>query len=159
MSGAYDVARMLLQYPVHLFTVQHIDGVAYREFGLYAYFFIAAMALMLWKAQRRDFALILLWWVLVLFAVLEFLPSNTQPWYLPIPRQERYLEILALPMVLVIAWGMHWLARRYSTAGCGAVGSACRQCAYKYSCQILPCTGLDCGSQAGFAGAVPVYCS
>lgn len=112
LSGAYDAARMLLQYPAHLFTVQHIDGAAYREFGLYAYFFIAAMALMLWKAKRRDFALILLWWVLALFAVLEFLPSNTQPWYLPIPRQERYLEILALPMVLVIAWSMHWLARR-----------------------------------------------
>ena len=112
MSRAYDVVGMLMQYPAHFFSTLYVDGVAFREFGLYAYFFIAAMALMLWKAKRRDFALILLWWVVVLFGVLEFLPSNTQPWYLPIPRQERYLEILAMPMVLVIAWGIHWLTKR-----------------------------------------------
>jgi 4-amino-4-deoxy-L-arabinose transferase-like glycosyltransferase len=112
MSGAYSVAGILKQYPDHLFSIRYFDGVTFREFGLYAYFFIAAMALMLWKAKRRYFALILLWWVVVLFTILEFLPSNTKPWYLPIPRQERYLEILTMPMVLVIAWAIHWLAKR-----------------------------------------------
>lgn len=113
MSGTYNLYGMLIQYPLHLFSLLHIDGAVFLEFGLYAYFFAAAAAFVLWREQKRTPACILLWWVIVLFAVLEFLPSNMHPWYLPIPRQERYLEIIALPMAVIIARGLWLLARRH----------------------------------------------
>ena len=113
--GDFSAKTMLLQYPLHMFRPLVFGKAKYFEFGLYFYFFIPALVFLIRKNANREYSLLLLWWVVCLFSILEFLPSNWDPYYLPIPRQERYLEILSIPIVITIGWFLVWIAHRSKT--------------------------------------------
>jgi hypothetical protein len=114
-SGDFSAKAMLLQYPLHMFTPLVLGKTKYFEFGLYFYFTLPALVFLLWKNANREYSRLLLWWVVCLFLVLEFLPSNWDPYYLPVPRQERYLEIISIPIVIAIGWFLVWIAHRSKT--------------------------------------------
>ena len=82
---------------------------------MYFYFTLPALVFLLWKNANREYSRLLLWWVVCLFLVLEFLPSNWDPYYLPVPRQERYLEIISIPIVITVGWFLVWIAHRSKT--------------------------------------------
>jgi hypothetical protein len=98
-----------------MFTPLVLGKIKYFEFGLYFYFTLPALVFLLWKNANREYSRLLLWWVVCLFLVLEFLPSNWDPYYLPVPRQERYLEIISIPIVITVGWFLVWIAHRSKT--------------------------------------------
>ncbi len=116
LTGNFNVKQMLLHYPHYMFRKSVFGEVNFFQFGLYFYFFLPALLILLWKNANRGYSLLLLWWFFLLFFWLEFMPSNWDPYYLPIPRQERYLEIITLPIVLTIGWFSAWIVRRSRTA-------------------------------------------
>jgi 4-amino-4-deoxy-L-arabinose transferase-like glycosyltransferase len=117
LKGAFSVKDMLLQYPLHMFQPLIFGEIKFFEFGLYLYFFIPALLLMFYKNPNQRYNLLLLWWFVSLFASLEFSPSNWDPYFLPVPRQERYLEIINLPIVLTIGWFLAWIIQRKKIVG------------------------------------------
>ncbi|MBN2437858.1 MAG: glycosyltransferase family 39 protein [Deltaproteobacteria bacterium] len=111
-NGNLNIKELLFEYPYHLFLPLTLGTVRFFEFGLYFYFFPPALVLMLWKNKNRWVSLFLFWWFFSLFLFLEFMPLYWDPYYYPLPRQERYLEIITLPTILTIAWFLTWMARR-----------------------------------------------
>jgi len=112
LSGNFDVKQMLLHYPHYMFRQSVFGETQFFQFGLYFYLFPPALLIMLWQGADRRYGLLLLWWFFALFFWLEFMPSNWDPYYLPIPRQERYLEIVNLPLVLTVGWFLAWMGHR-----------------------------------------------
>ena len=117
LKGAFSAKAMLLQYPRRMFQPLIFGEIKFFEFGLYLYFFIPALLLMFYKNPNQRYNLLLLWWFVALFASLEFSPSNWDPYFLPVPRQERYLEIINLPIVLTIGWFLAWITQSKKVVG------------------------------------------
>jgi hypothetical protein len=112
LSGAYDVANMLMQYPRHFFLPMILGEQKFFEFGFYFYLLFPSSLAFILKSNNKSAAFFLCSWVVLLFCFLEFMPSNLDPFYLPIPRQERYLEIITLPVMIILGWAFAWLWRK-----------------------------------------------
>lgn len=100
LAGRIDYASMMWQYPRSLFWLSGDQAFRYLEHGVLFWLFIpaAGVALVRGRPALRWMAV----FALLVFAFFEFYPQYVRPWYLPLVRQERYLEMLVPPAVIVV---------------------------------------------------------
>jgi 4-amino-4-deoxy-L-arabinose transferase-like glycosyltransferase len=110
-SGAIDYPYLMWQYPRSLFGRSGYEDFTYREHGwLFWLFLPAAVAAV--RRPANGILRFLVLFVCVVFAFFEFYPQYVRPYYLPLVRQERYLEMLVPAAVIVVGWWLYELSRR-----------------------------------------------
>jgi len=112
-AGAIDYAALMWQYPRSLFGLSGYPGFRYLEHGLLFWVFVpSALAVLLWWRDRVLTFLVVV--VVVVFAFFQFYPQYVTPHYLPLVRQERYLEMLVPPAAVIVGTMLWRLHRRHA---------------------------------------------
>lgn len=105
LAGAIDYWGLMSQYPRSLFGISGVPGHAYRDHGLLFWALVPATVVMLRRGTRVMGLLLLV--ALCVFLFFQFYPQYLHPWYLPLVRQDRYLEML-LPAVVIVVGTFLW---------------------------------------------------
>jgi 4-amino-4-deoxy-L-arabinose transferase-like glycosyltransferase len=117
-AGVIDYATLMWQYPRSLFGMSGYRGFRYLEHGLLFWLVVPASVLLLLRRGNEILKLLVLTGCVV-FAFFEFYPQYLSPRYLPLVRQDRYLELLLPAAVIIGGTALHslWRRRRVLAAG------------------------------------------
>jgi len=98
------VREMLLFYPRYMFGIVE-EGHPGYTFKPYGYFYcLLPLVILLCPFFRNKKVYFPILWVVYLFAVMEFSAISIRPYYQPIHRLPRFIEILTVPTVLLTAF-------------------------------------------------------
>lgn len=111
VSGAIDYAALMWYYPRSLFSLSGLPGFKYLEHGLLFWWFVPASVIVVFW-QRNPLLRFLVVLTVIIFAFFQFYPQYLSPRYLPLVRQERYVELLLPGAVIVAGTALHLLHRR-----------------------------------------------
>lgn len=111
LAGAIDYGALMWQYPRSLFGLSGFPGFRYLEHGLLFWLVLPASVAVLVRGRNAVLKLLVVL-VFVVFAFFEFYPQYLSP-YLPLVRQERYLELLLPPAVIVAGTTLYRISRRH----------------------------------------------
>ena len=114
LAGAIDYTALMWQYPRSLFGLSGFAGFRYLEHGLLFWLVLPASTVMLVRARHAALKLLAAL-IFIVFAFFEFYPQYVSP-YLPLVRQERYLELLLPAAAIVAGTALCWIARRHRAA-------------------------------------------
>ena len=116
-AGLIDYSALMWQYPRSLFGMSGYRGFRYLEHGLLFWLVVPASVLLI--LRRGDGILKLLVVIgCIVFAFFEFYPQYLSP-YLPLVRQNRYLELLLPAAVIVAGTALYSLSRRHRILAAG----------------------------------------
>jgi len=121
-SGFVDTAeclkKALLYYPQHMLClkIEGHPGYCFYPYGFVFPVFFLGVFYFVWK--REEKAVIPLMWFAYLFLMMEFTPLRISPSYQPIHRLIRFLAIMSIPALLVVAY---FLKRVYQERMAGRV--------------------------------------
>jgi hypothetical protein len=116
-AGLIDYTALMWQYPRSLLGLSGYSGYRYFEHGLLFWVVIPAA---LFLALRGGGVLrLLVALCCIVFAFFEFYPQYLSPRYLPLVRQERYLELMLPAAAIVAGTALHALSRRYRVLAAG----------------------------------------
>jgi 4-amino-4-deoxy-L-arabinose transferase-like glycosyltransferase len=120
-AGAIDYAALMWQYPRSLFGLSGPPGFTYLHHGFLFWLVVPAAVAVL---MRRGYVplKVLVALIVIVFAFFEFYPQYLSPRYLPLVRQERYLEMLLPAAVIVGGTALYWLYRRQPIAAVAILG-------------------------------------
>lgn len=110
IRGDIDYPFLMKQYPESLFGLSGYRSFKYFDHGLLMWLFAPAAVWALAKRQRVLSFLVVM--ALCVFLFFEFYPHYLTPYYLPLVRQTRYLEMLIPPVVIVVGVALHRLWER-----------------------------------------------
>ena len=116
MNTASSLKNALLFYPKYMLCLQ-AEG--HPDYEFYPYGFVYPVFLLgtLFFIRKRDRkAVIPLVWFTYLFLMMEFAPLRISPYYQPIHRLVRFLSIISIPTLLVVAY---FLKQVYRERGAG----------------------------------------
>jgi 4-amino-4-deoxy-L-arabinose transferase-like glycosyltransferase len=111
LAGAIDYPALMWQYPRSLLGLSGFPGFRYLEHGLLFWLVLPASIAVLVRGRSAVLKLLVVL-VFVVFAFFEFYPQYLSP-YLPLVRQERYLELLLAPAVIVAGTTLYRISRRH----------------------------------------------
>jgi 4-amino-4-deoxy-L-arabinose transferase-like glycosyltransferase len=112
-AGLIDYPALMWQYPRSLFGFSGYSGFRYLDHGLLFWLVVPAACLAI--VRGGTVLKFLVATCAIVFLFFEFYPQYLTPRYLPLVRQERYLEQM-LPAAAVIAGtALHALFRRHRT--------------------------------------------
>jgi hypothetical protein len=111
LAGQIDYAHLMWQYPRSLWGSSGYETYLYLDHGpLFWVFLPAAVYAVARHWQNTAVRMVLMFWLIVLL-FFEFYPQYLSP-YLPLVRQERYLEMLIPATVIVVGIALAALFRR-----------------------------------------------
>lgn len=111
-AGIVNYRELMWQYPRSLFGLSGYETFRYLEHGLLFWLFVpASMFSMLRPGNGVTKFLIIS--TIVIFLFFELYPQHLSPLYLPLVRQERYLEMLLPGAVIVVGTALHRLHQRH----------------------------------------------
>jgi hypothetical protein len=113
--GAIDYSALMWQYPRSLFGLSGHPSFTYLDHGFLFWLVVPAGAAVLLKRGYAPLKLLVAL-IAIVFAFFQFYPQYLSPRYLPLVRQERYLEMLLPAAVIVAGTGLYWLYRRHRIA-------------------------------------------
>jgi hypothetical protein len=116
VKGDIDYPFLMWQYPRSLFGVTGYPGFAYREHGFLFWWVLPASAVVM-AGKGNGILKLLVALAVTVFGFFEFYPQYLSPRYLPLVRQERYLEMLVPAAVIVAGTTLFWLYRRHRVLG------------------------------------------
>ena len=111
VAGVIDYSSLMWEYPRGLFWVSGYSSYRYFDHGLLFWFVLPAALVAL--REKNDWLRLLVGTVAVVFVFFEFYPQYLFPRYLPLVRQERYLELLVPAATIVTGWALYALSRRH----------------------------------------------
>jgi hypothetical protein len=111
LAGAIDYSVLMWQYPRSLFGLSGYDTFRYLEHGFLFWLFVPASAFLL-IARGNGVVKFLIAATVMIFAFFQFYPQHVTPRYLPLVRQERYLEMLLPAATIVVGTALHLLYRQ-----------------------------------------------
>lgn len=111
LAGAIDYASLLWYYPRSLFGLSGFGGFFYRDHGFLFWLAMPAMAVAVLRGGAVLRFLVAV--ALIVFAFFQFYPQYLTPRYLPLVRQDRYLELLLPPVVVIVGTALYRLSRRH----------------------------------------------
>jgi 4-amino-4-deoxy-L-arabinose transferase-like glycosyltransferase len=111
VAGHIDYRQLMWQYPRSLFGLSGFGSCRYLDHGFLFWLFVPASVLLLLR-RRNAVTMFLVASTIVIFAFFEFYPQYMTPRYLPLVRQERYLEMLVPCAVIVVGLALHALYGR-----------------------------------------------
>jgi hypothetical protein len=120
VAGVIDYPLLMWQYPRSLFGLSGFTEFRYFEHGLLFWLVLPASAAVLVRG-RNPVLTLLVALMLAVFAFFQFYPQYLSP-YLPLVRQERYLELLVPAAVIVAGAALHALARRRRALAAAVLG-------------------------------------
>ncbi len=104
VNTASSLKNALLFYPKYMLCLQaegHPDYEFYPYGFVYPVFLLGAL---FFVCKRDRKAVILLVWFTYLFLMMEFAPLRISPYYQPIHRLVRFLSIISIPTLLLVAY-------------------------------------------------------
>jgi hypothetical protein len=118
VAGLIDYTSLMWYYPRSLFGAGGEPSYRYRDHGLLFWALIPAMVI-LWRETPRLSTLgsglsavhalrTLLFIAACVFLFFQFYPQYLSPYYLPLVRQDRYLEMLLPPVVVIVGTAL-WI--------------------------------------------------
>jgi hypothetical protein len=111
VNTAASLRDALLFYPQYMLCLKAEGNPAY-EFYPYGFMFPAFLLGTLYCIMRREGkAAIPLLWFSYVFLMMEFAPLRISPYYQPIHRLIRFLSIVSIPALLVVAYSLRQLFR------------------------------------------------
>ena len=110
LAGRIDYRALMWYYPRSLFGFSGFPGFRYLEHGLLFWLVLPASIVLLVRARNAALTLLAAL-VFIVFAFFQFYPQYTSP-YLPLVRQERYLELVLPAAAIVAGTALHSIARR-----------------------------------------------
>jgi hypothetical protein len=116
-AGLIDFPALMWEYPRSLLGLSGYDGYRYFEHGLLFWLVIPSA---LFAAIRGSGVLrLLVACGCIVFAFFEFYPQYLSPRYLPLVRQERYLELLLPAAAIIAGTALQALSRRHRVLASG----------------------------------------
>ena len=112
LAGTIDYPALMWQYPRSLFGVSGYPDYAYREHG-FLFWWVLPASVVVMLSRGNDILKLLTALAVVVFAFFQFYPQYLSPHYLPLVRQERYLEMLVPAAVILAGTTLWWLHRRH----------------------------------------------
>jgi hypothetical protein len=112
LAGRIDYKSLMWQYPRSLFGRSGYDSFQYREHGFLFWVFLPA-SIWGWTRTRSAPVRFFVASTFLIFAFFEFYPNYLVPYYLPLVRQERYLEMLLPGAVIIVGLALHQLSRKH----------------------------------------------
>ncbi|MPZ20806.1 MAG: hypothetical protein GEV06_23285 [Luteitalea sp.] len=112
LAGIVNYWDLMWQYPRSLFGLSGYETFRYFEHGFLFWVFVPAGAFSLMR-PRHGVITFLIVSAIVVFAFFELYPQYISPRYLPLVRQERYLEMLLPCAVIVVGTALFRLHRRH----------------------------------------------
>lgn len=109
-AGAIDYQQLLWEYPRSLFMRSGYYAFGYFEHGLLFWLFVPASVWCVVR-HRQSVLLFLIGATVAIFVFFEFFPQYLVPYYMPIVRQNRYLEMLLPGVVIVVGAMLHRLSQ------------------------------------------------
>ena len=104
LTGHINYYELMVAYPRSLFGRSGLGSFRYFDHGLL--FWFAVPAAVFWLSRRHAIVVnFLIASALAIFAFFELYPQYLTPRYLPLVRQERYLEMLLPAAVVVVGTG------------------------------------------------------
>lgn len=110
-AGVIDYAGLMWQYPRSLFWRSGYSSFRYFDHGLLFWLVIPASIVAL--KRGNEWLKLLVATVAIVFMFFEFYPQYWSPKYLPLVRQERYLEMLVPAAAIIAGWALHSLSRTH----------------------------------------------
>ncbi len=99
-----QLKNILLFYPRYMFGIlqEGHDGYTFLPYG---YFYFVLPIAILYLIMRRDKKVFFpLFWLIFLFLIMEFAPLSITPYYEPIHRLPRFIEIITFPSLLLLSY-------------------------------------------------------
>jgi 4-amino-4-deoxy-L-arabinose transferase-like glycosyltransferase len=110
-AGLIDYAALMWQYPRSLFGLSGYYDFRYFDHGLL--FWLVAPAACLVIVRGRSVLRFLVAVCAIVFLFFEFYPQYLTPRYLPLVRQDRYLELMLPAAAIIAGTALHALFRRH----------------------------------------------
>lgn len=108
----FNYTRLMSEYPQSLFGLSGVDSFTYFEHGMLFWLLIPAAVWVLLRLRHRALTFFVAA-IVVIFAFFQFYPQFFVPYYMPLFRQSRYLEMLIPPTVVVVGTAFyHWSRHR-----------------------------------------------
>jgi PA14 domain len=111
LAGFINYANLLWEYPRSLFWLSGYPSFRYFDHGLL--FWLVVPAAIVAVRRGNDWLRLLLATIAIVFVFFEFYPQYLSPRYLPLVRQERYLEMLVPAATIIAGWALYALSRRH----------------------------------------------
>jgi hypothetical protein len=111
VAGFIDYANLMWEYPRSLLWLSGSPSFRYLDHGLL--FWLVLPAAILAMRRGNDWLRLLVATLAIVFLFFQFYPQYLSPRYLPLVRQERYLEMLIPASTVVVGWALHSLSRRH----------------------------------------------
>ncbi len=104
INTAGYLKNALLYYPELMLciTKEGHPGYTFYPYGFFYPVFLLAIVFFLYKRERK--VVIPLLWFAYLFLMMEFSPLRISPYYQPIHRLVRFLSIISIPALLIVAY-------------------------------------------------------
>jgi hypothetical protein len=115
LAGHIDYRNLMLEYPRSLFGRVGYEAFLFREHGVLFWLVIPALGWIAWRRPHPVLGLLAVQAV-VIFSFFEFYPQYLKPYYLPLVRQTRYLELLLPAAAIVVGVMLHRLSVRHRAA-------------------------------------------
>jgi 4-amino-4-deoxy-L-arabinose transferase-like glycosyltransferase len=116
-AGLIDYPALMWQYPRSLLGLSGYDGYRYFAHGLL--FWLVMPAALVVAVRGGAVLRLLVALCCIVFAFFEFYPQYLSPRYLPLVRQERYLELMLPAAAIIAGTALHALSRRYRVLAAG----------------------------------------
>jgi 4-amino-4-deoxy-L-arabinose transferase-like glycosyltransferase len=120
-AGGIDYAALMWQYPRSLFSMSGYPAFRYFDHGFLFWLVLPASVMVLLR-RGNEFLKLLIATGCIVFAFFQFYPQYLWPRYLPLVRQERYLEMLLPAAVIVAGTTLHSLSRRHRILAVSILG-------------------------------------
>ena len=116
VDSPVHLKNVLLYYPTLMLALQ-TDGHPGYTFYPYGFFYPVFFLGTIYFVCKREKRLVLpLLWFTYTFLIMEFFPLNISPYYQPIHRLIRFLSLVSIPALLIIAY---FLRRLYASGVSG----------------------------------------
>ena len=96
--------NILLYYPRYMFGILKEGHYGYTFLPYGYFYFVLPIAIFYLIIKRDKKAALPLFWLIYLFLIMEFAPLRITPYYQPIHRLPRFIEIITFPSLLLLSY-------------------------------------------------------